>query len=123
MNVLLDGHRNGVVSMRALIRNLSTISKVGPRELNEALKTGPKFSDFIRENQSGQSEEINSPGDGRLPQWLKTPIPVGERYTQLKETLRDLKLHTVSYAPNRESGLYFILISAGVRRGEMPEYR
>lgn len=31
----------------------------------------------------------------RLPQWLKTNIPVGANYTRIKENLRDLKLHTV----------------------------
>lgn len=61
----------------------------GVREvLKEALENGPKFDDFV----TGE----NLPGKGRLPKWLKTPIPVGERYFQLKETLRDLKLHTVS---------------------------
>ncbi len=57
--------------------------------LKEALETGPKFADFV-------SEKVVS-GDGRLPKWLKTPIAVGERYTHLKETLRDLKLHTVIF--------------------------
>ena len=31
----------------------------------------------------------------RLPEWLKTEIPVGKNYTHLKSTLRELKLHTV----------------------------
>ncbi|CAL1265820.1 unnamed protein product [Larinioides sclopetarius] len=31
----------------------------------------------------------------RLPPWLKTKIPVGENYHKLKETLRNLNLHTV----------------------------
>ena len=31
----------------------------------------------------------------RLPKWLKTDIPVGKNYHQIKQNLRDLKLHTV----------------------------
>lgn len=63
--------------------------KEKPLNLEKALNSGPQFSDFI-ESATGE------PGTGRLPKWLKTPIPVGERYTKLKETLRDLKLHTVT---------------------------
>lgn len=32
----------------------------------------------------------------RLPPWLKTEIPIGKNYNRLKNTLRDLSLHTVS---------------------------
>ncbi|KAI1316374.1 hypothetical protein EDD11_010088 [Mortierella claussenii] len=31
----------------------------------------------------------------RLPEWLKTPIPAGKNYTQIKKNLRELNLHTV----------------------------
>ncbi|XP_017570519.1 lipoyl synthase, mitochondrial [Pygocentrus nattereri] len=31
----------------------------------------------------------------RLPPWLKTEIPIGKNYNQLKNTLRELNLHTV----------------------------
>ncbi|XP_051983374.1 lipoyl synthase, mitochondrial-like [Xyrauchen texanus] len=31
----------------------------------------------------------------RLPPWLKTEIPIGKNYSKLKNTLRDLNLHTV----------------------------
>lgn len=30
----------------------------------------------------------------RLPEWLKTPIPVGDNYKQIKNDLRGLNLHT-----------------------------
>lgn len=32
---------------------------------------------------------------GRLPSWLKTPIPGGEKFHELTATLRELKLSTV----------------------------
>ena len=31
----------------------------------------------------------------RMPSWLKTKVPVGPHYHRLKESLRDLNLHTV----------------------------
>ncbi|KAF8916156.1 hypothetical protein BGZ58_005359, partial [Dissophora ornata] len=31
----------------------------------------------------------------RLPEWLKTPIPSGKNFTQIKKNLRELNLHTV----------------------------
>lgn len=64
------------------------------KEFKETLKAGPTFFDFINDKK-GEKLRTNSSGDARLPQWLKTPIAVGERYSHLKETLRDLKLHTV----------------------------
>jgi lipoate synthase len=36
------------------------------------------------------------PGNGRLPEWLRAPIPTGEKFSTLKDNLRELKLHTVS---------------------------
>lgn len=35
------------------------------------------------------------PGNGRLPDWLKVPIPMGKKFAELKGTLRELNLHTV----------------------------
>lgn len=64
---------------------------------------GPDLQDFI----SGELAEKNKweeyrgnliRGKGerlRLPPWLKTEIPIGKNYNKLKNTLRDLKLHTV----------------------------
>lgn len=42
-----------------------------------------------------EASEPRLPGTGRLPGWLKAPIPTGKKYTELKETLRELNLHTV----------------------------
>lgn len=50
---------------------------------------------------SGARSELrlrNSPPQARQPKpdWMKrAPVPGGERYTQIKKKLRDLKLHTV----------------------------
>ncbi|KAA8594846.1 hypothetical protein FQN60_011981, partial [Etheostoma spectabile] len=64
---------------------------------------GPDLQDFI----SGELSEKNKweeykgnlkreKGERlRLPPWLKTEIPIGKNYNRLKNTLRDLNLHTV----------------------------
>uniref|UniRef100_A0AAY4A754 Lipoyl synthase, mitochondrial n=1 Tax=Denticeps clupeoides TaxID=299321 RepID=A0AAY4A754_9TELE len=64
---------------------------------------GPDLQDFI----SGQLSEKSSweeyrghlkrqKGERlRLPPWLKTEIPIGKNYSRLKNSLRDLNLHTV----------------------------
>lgn len=67
------------------------------KTLHEALLKGPSLADFI-ETKTSSAAPPSIPGDGRLPKWLKTPIPVGERFSHLKETLRDLKLHTVLHS-------------------------
>lgn len=37
----------------------------------------------------------------RLPEWLKTPIPVGDNFKKIKNDLRGLNLHTGQYISNR----------------------
>lgn len=77
-------------------------AKLTKEVFKEALESGPKFEDFVT------GENLPLPGNGRLPKWLKTPIPVGERYFHLKETLRDLKLHTVRRKEGRKLKLKYI---------------
>eukprot|EP00158_Paraphelidium_tribonemae_P008871 Partr_v1_DN28712_c3_g1_i1_m62935 putative Catalyzes the radical-mediated insertion of two sulfur atoms into the C-6 and C-8 positions of the octanoyl moiety bound to the lipoyl domains of lipoate-dependent enzymes, thereby converting the octanoylated domains into lipoylated derivatives (By similarity) len=58
--------------------------------LRKRLETdAPSLGDFI------SSSTPNRPQHTRLPPWLKTEIPRGENYHKLKNTLRELKLHTV----------------------------
>ena len=102
--------------VRTFLRRFGA-QKLNKKELKEALKVGPKFSDFVTEPTLTE----NSRGDGRLPQWLKTPIAVGERYSHLKETLRDLKLHTVR-RKHFSSVCRNAILSLGMRGSEMPEY-
>ncbi len=54
---------------------------------------GPAFSEFLTKASHPKQEPILPPS--RLPEWLRTPIAVGEKYSSLKDTLRGLKLHTV----------------------------
>lgn len=72
------------------------------------MNTGPSFGDFV-----GGKEKPLTPEDAlelktvlvgpegrkkqitRLPEWLKTPVPVGENFKKIKNDLRGLNLHTV----------------------------
>ncbi|KAI9819182.1 MAG: hypothetical protein M1827_007338 [Pycnora praestabilis] len=74
----------------------------------DKINAGPSFSDFV-----GGSERKFTPEDAlklrtaivgpkgktkeiiRLPDWLKTPVPVGENFKKIKNDLRGLNLHTV----------------------------
>uniref|UniRef100_A0A668RCW7 Lipoyl synthase, mitochondrial n=1 Tax=Oreochromis aureus TaxID=47969 RepID=A0A668RCW7_OREAU len=64
---------------------------------------GPDLQDFISGELSEKSKWAEYKGTLkrqkgerlRLPPWLKTEIPIGKNYNRLKNTLRDLNLHTV----------------------------
>ncbi|XP_058240922.1 lipoyl synthase, mitochondrial isoform X1 [Hemibagrus wyckioides] len=64
---------------------------------------GLKLQDFISGDLSEKSKWEEYRGNLkrqkgerlRLPPWLKTEIPIGKNFNRLKNTLRDLKLHTV----------------------------
>ena len=62
---------------------------------------GPGFGDFISGNAlPGQAYSVAAPASlkdksVRKPAWLKRVVPSGERYTQIKSRLRELKLSTV----------------------------
>ncbi|KAI9799339.1 MAG: hypothetical protein M1825_004832 [Sarcosagium campestre] len=80
-----------------------------PTTFKDRLNTGPAFSEFV----SGNASELLGPEDAlelktamvgpkgkqkqitRLPEWLKTPVPVGENFKKIKNDLRGLNLHTV----------------------------
>ncbi|KAK6190320.1 hypothetical protein SNE40_002216 [Patella caerulea] len=66
------------------------------KDQKDTLADGPDLADFI-EDKIPPIESIKSKKGERLrlPEWLKTEIPIGKNFHQLKDTLRDLKLHTV----------------------------
>ncbi|CAG8441471.1 9082_t:CDS:2, partial [Acaulospora colombiana] len=82
------------------------------------LESGPGLEDFIvsgsqesfgldQEDKKGSNQDVDDilsrqtiegrfrKPHQRLPEWLKTKIPVGENYTRIKSDLRGLNLHTV----------------------------
>ncbi len=74
----------------------------------DKINAGPSFTDFVdgREPPLAPSEayELKTALVGpegkqkqitRLPEWLKTPIPVNSNYKKIKNDLRGLNLHTV----------------------------
>ncbi|KAG0281843.1 hypothetical protein BGZ95_008985 [Linnemannia exigua] len=98
-----------------------TPAGTGPKKSKFADKfaNGPSFDDFVSGNEKLSVEEAlelketvvekeaaeavakatgkparRAPKQ-RLPEWLKTAIPVGKNYTEIKNNLRELKLHTV----------------------------
>ncbi|CAD0019223.1 unnamed protein product [Aureobasidium pullulans] len=76
-------------------------------KFSDRLNSGPAFGDFV----SGKEEPL-SPEEAlelktvmvgpagkkkphtRLPEWLKTPVPVGDNFKKIKNDLRGLNLHT-----------------------------
>jgi hypothetical protein len=65
--------------------------------LRQRLETEIETDIKLPSTSSCSNEEVsdNLPGSGRLPEWLKSPIPTGQKFTNLKNTLRELNLHTV----------------------------
>ena len=75
---------------------------------HDELNAGPSFADFVSADEkpltATEAYEIKTAQVGpegrkrtitRLPQWLKTPVPSGDKYKRLKNDLRGLNLHTV----------------------------
>lgn len=88
----------------------STVTQTSARtatHFKDKLNTGPSFADFV-----GGRDEPLTPEDAlelrtamvgpagkqkqitRLPEWLKTPVPVGDNFKKIKKDLRGLNLHT-----------------------------
>jgi lipoic acid synthetase len=63
----------------------------------EKIMNGPGFEDFINMKvQPGANiQQLTSRKHEKLPAWLKTDIPTGEVYKEIKRDLRGLKLNTV----------------------------
>ncbi|KAF1933953.1 lipoic acid synthetase precursor [Didymella exigua CBS 183.55] len=85
----------------------SSKSQRAPTSFSDTLNSGPSFNDFVNPNaplSSAEAYEIKTATVGpegrkktitRLPEWLKTPIPVNQNYKKIKKDLRGLNLHTV----------------------------
>ena len=81
---------------RALVRFKKYISSSRLEILRGKIKEAPELEYFVNEDLELNK---NLPGSGRLPKWLKTPIATGQKFTELKRSLRSLKLHTVDSRP------------------------
>ncbi|KAF5902285.1 lipoyl synthase, mitochondrial [Clarias magur] len=85
------------------LSNTASTSQTLQDRKKEMKEDGLKLQDFISGDLSEKSKWEEYRGNLkrlkgerlRLPPWLKTEIPIGKNYNKLKNTLRDLKLHTV----------------------------
>ena len=73
-------------------------------EQKAKVASGPGFEDFLTgsvhiEDAPTVPEHLRKKKGQylRLPDWLKTEIPIGKNYTRLRDSLRKLKLNTVSF--------------------------
>ncbi|KAH6595638.1 hypothetical protein BASA61_003737 [Batrachochytrium salamandrivorans] len=74
---------------------------------SDRLANGPNFGDFIAQSteisleeslelsSAAKLQQLTKKKHQKLPDWLKTEIPVSENYKKIKNDLRGLKLHTV----------------------------
>ncbi|KAJ8725280.1 hypothetical protein PYW07_016238 [Mythimna separata] len=71
--------------------------------IRDKLRAGPSLADFVSEDRPKDWEEYEGKlkrkkGEQerlRLPPWLKTTIPTGAKFSEIKKQLRELKLSTV----------------------------
>ncbi|KAM4710052.1 lipoyl synthase, mitochondrial [Discoglossus pictus] len=103
----LSGLRRGAELLRASglsechiqHRTLSSLSD----EKKNLIQNGPDLQDFLSGDLKDKRAWAEYRGSLkrqkgerlRLPPWLKTEFPMGKNYNKLKNTLRDLNLHTV----------------------------
>lgn len=71
------------------------------RALKDRLAAGPDFGEFVmgsKQEDGDMDYSVYAPNwkeKARKPDWLKREVPGGDKYTQIKSKLRELKLHTV----------------------------
>ena len=78
--------------------NFTRIKSTLSQSQKEVLTNGPGLEDFVRGNAPITPDYLKRKKGERLklPEWLKTDIPIGKNYTRLRKDLRRLKLSTVS---------------------------
>uniref|UniRef100_A0A4X2KIK7 Lipoyl synthase, mitochondrial n=1 Tax=Vombatus ursinus TaxID=29139 RepID=A0A4X2KIK7_VOMUR len=100
------GGVSGILGSRVLGNYLcsqyKTLSSL-PDKKKEFIQNGPDLQDFISGDLSDKNTWAEYKGNLKrqkgerlsLPPWLKTEIPIGKNYNKLKNTLRNLNLHTL----------------------------
>jgi lipoic acid synthetase len=59
------------------------------------LNKGPALNHFVNPQNNQNINKLTKKDHVRLPDWLKTNIPTGERFLKMKRDLRGLRLNTV----------------------------
>ncbi|GMM52782.1 putative lipoate synthase [Starmerella bacillaris] len=89
-----------IIHTQKYARLASTTASERRNSILSRINNGPAFSDFLNGNAAQHSLEDKvlaavPSEEQRLPRWLKTRIPKGRNYSNLKKDLGGLKLHTV----------------------------
>ncbi|KAJ1674265.1 hypothetical protein EV182_003634, partial [Spiromyces aspiralis] len=96
-----DGSRTSCGNYRALATEAASASTKRRDEFAKKIASGPDFKDFVvgtKEPMTSQQvvKRVASKSKRvRLPEWLKTEIPVGKEVNRIRRSLRGLNLHTV----------------------------
>ncbi|KAG8787681.1 hypothetical protein FRC12_015358 [Ceratobasidium sp. 428] len=82
------------------LRCLATAAPKSPSVFSAKLAAGPSLDDFVTDNVEAEEQgasriTLGNTSQPRLPSHLKTKIPTGPSYTNIKKDLRGLGLHTV----------------------------
>ncbi|KAF7307028.1 Lipoyl synthase, mitochondrial [Mycena indigotica] len=96
MSLPLSSCRRPIVrATTSAIRSLATTTPPKP-SFSDTLAAGPNLDDFIAGDVSSSERVIlGNPRGPRLPSFLKTSIPSGKSFANIKKDLRGLGLHTV----------------------------
>jgi lipoic acid synthetase len=103
-SALFDSSRPSLLAQKrcfaTTVNEPSTVTATAPKpkrpasKFSDRLNAGPSFGDLeLKTVQIGPEGRKRS--HTRLPEWLKTPIPVNNNYKKIKNDLRGLGLHTV----------------------------
>jgi lipoyl synthase len=76
--------------MKVIVGGIRRYSMV-KESFKQKVASGPSFEDFLTDSTQQKLPKRYT----RLPEWLKTEIPVGENFKKIKKDLRGLKLNTV----------------------------
>lgn len=89
---MLQRYFNSIKTKHIVLQQTIYYSTKFDENKKKSIKSGPGLEDFIK----GDNLVRQPKGKRlRLPPWLKTEIPSGKNYSELKNTLRSLNLSTV----------------------------
>ena len=89
---MLQRYFNSIKTKKLVLRQRIYYSTKVDENKKKSIQSGPGLEDFIKDDNL-----VRQPKGKRLrlPPWLKTEIPSGKNYSELKNTLRSLNLSTV----------------------------
>eukprot|EP00201_Polytomella_parva_P021199 CAMPEP_0175041980 /NCGR_PEP_ID=MMETSP0052_2-20121109/2265_1 /TAXON_ID=51329 ORGANISM="Polytomella parva, Strain SAG 63-3" /NCGR_SAMPLE_ID=MMETSP0052_2 /ASSEMBLY_ACC=CAM_ASM_000194 /LENGTH=408 /DNA_ID=CAMNT_0016304653 /DNA_START=82 /DNA_END=1308 /DNA_ORIENTATION=- len=95
----LSLHDPSIVAKESSDESTNSVSSSAVAALRKRLSQGPDFSDFLTGEEVVAKYSVEAPNwkaKKPKPEWMKRArIPGGEKYTEIKSKLRELKLATV----------------------------